>query len=221
MEKLKKRVPAKRKNGKNVKSSSRRSEHAELLKRRHQQIAVSAADVMRKKGFHQTTIRDIARACGMSMGQLYTYINSKDDVLYLVFRHLYDNLFLNSTEEDKDKSKDAVDRLRRKLSQSLKHNMEQREAILLLYTESRYLDKEHLQAILDIDRDYIVEYWRKALSELPVFKNREKDLNFAAAVVHHLNVFLPLRARSLDDRPLEDSINSLIDFILRGIGVSA
>jgi AcrR family transcriptional regulator len=221
MEKSKRRVVAKERNGKNTKSSSPRSEHAELVKRRHEQIAVSAANVMRKKGFHQTTIRDIARACGMSMGQLYSYINSKDDVLYLVFKHMYDETFISRLErEEEDLTQDPVTRLRGKLYRSLKYIMEQKKSIQLVFTESRYLDKSHLQKILDLDRDYILGYWRKALSTLDVFEDHEKELNFAAAVIHYLHVFLPMRAWTLDDRSLDDSINSLIDFILRGIGIS-
>ena len=33
------------------------------------------------------------------------------------------------------------------------------------------------------------------------------------------NVFLPLRGWTLRDKPLEDSIESLKDFMLRGLGV--
>ena len=35
-----------------------------------------------REGLPRTSIRDIAAACDMSMGQLYHYISSKDDILY-------------------------------------------------------------------------------------------------------------------------------------------
>jgi len=44
-------------------------------------IVERASSVLFKKGFHGTSIRDIAAACEMSMGQLYHYISSKDDIL--------------------------------------------------------------------------------------------------------------------------------------------
>ncbi|MCP4682244.1 MAG: TetR/AcrR family transcriptional regulator, partial [Desulfobacterales bacterium] len=37
-----------------------------------------------ENGYHKTTTRQIARATGFSIGSLYEYVSSKEDVLYLV-----------------------------------------------------------------------------------------------------------------------------------------
>jgi len=37
-----------------------------------------------ENGFHKTTTRQIAKAAGLSIGSLYEYVASKEDVLYLV-----------------------------------------------------------------------------------------------------------------------------------------
>ncbi len=42
----------------------------------------SAAKIFFTKGFHGTTIEDVARDVGMLKGSLYYYIKSKDDLLY-------------------------------------------------------------------------------------------------------------------------------------------
>ena len=44
------------------------------------QIANVAAALFFEKGYVQTTTRDIGKACGISPGHLYYYINSKDDL---------------------------------------------------------------------------------------------------------------------------------------------
>jgi len=64
------------------------SQDLPLVEKRHQQIVNGACKVFFKKGYHPTTTRDIAQACGMSIGQLDHYISSKDDVLYLVHKHM-------------------------------------------------------------------------------------------------------------------------------------
>ena len=64
------------------------SRNLSLVEKKHQQIVDGACTVFFKKGYHPTTTRDIAKACGMSIGQLYHYISSKDDVLYLVHKHM-------------------------------------------------------------------------------------------------------------------------------------
>jgi AcrR family transcriptional regulator len=51
---------------------------------RHLQIVDAAVQLFIEQGFHKTTTRQIARAAGFSIGSLYEYIASKEDILYLV-----------------------------------------------------------------------------------------------------------------------------------------
>lgn len=48
------------------------------------QILRSAAAVFAEKGYHQASIRDISRATGVSLSGLYYYVESKEELLYLV-----------------------------------------------------------------------------------------------------------------------------------------
>jgi AcrR family transcriptional regulator len=57
---------------------------AGLVEKRRRQIIDAAVGLFVNKGFHLTTTREIARAAGFSIGTLYEYIKSKEDVLYLV-----------------------------------------------------------------------------------------------------------------------------------------
>ncbi len=56
----------------------------DLVAQRHRQIVDAAVQLFIKQGFHKTTTRQIARAAGFSIGLLYEYIASKEDILYLV-----------------------------------------------------------------------------------------------------------------------------------------
>ncbi len=49
---------------------------------RLQEVLQSAANVFFAKGFHATSIEDVAREVGMLKGSLYYYIKSKDDLLF-------------------------------------------------------------------------------------------------------------------------------------------
>jgi AcrR family transcriptional regulator len=44
-------------------------------------ILVAARNVFVAKGFHDATTHDVARAAGMSVGSIYTYFRSKDDLI--------------------------------------------------------------------------------------------------------------------------------------------
>ena len=56
----------------------------DLVDRRRRQIADAAVQLFIEKGFHKTTTRQIARAAGFSIGSLYEYFASKEDILYMV-----------------------------------------------------------------------------------------------------------------------------------------
>jgi len=56
----------------------------DLVAQRHRQIVDAAVQLFIKQGFHKTTTRQIARAAGFSIGSLYEYVASKEDILYLV-----------------------------------------------------------------------------------------------------------------------------------------
>lgn len=56
----------------------------DLVQRRRRQIVDAAVELFIQNGFHKTTTRQIAAAVGFSIGSLYEYVASKEDILYLV-----------------------------------------------------------------------------------------------------------------------------------------
>ena len=62
---------------------------AELVDRRRRQIADAAVELFIDRGFHKTTTRQIARAAGFSIGSVYEYFASKEDILYMVCESIH------------------------------------------------------------------------------------------------------------------------------------
>ena len=52
--------------------------------RRREQIVRAAAELFSNQGFYRTTMKEVAKAAGMSAGLIYQYVREKDDVLLLV-----------------------------------------------------------------------------------------------------------------------------------------
>ena len=67
-----------------IKGISTQIKNPDLVAQRRRQIVDAAVHLFIKQGFHKTTTRQIARAAGFSIGLLYEYIASKEDILYLV-----------------------------------------------------------------------------------------------------------------------------------------
>lgn len=47
-------------------------------------LLAAAARVFAKRGYHQTSMRDLARESGVSLSGLYYYVKSKEELLYLI-----------------------------------------------------------------------------------------------------------------------------------------
>jgi AcrR family transcriptional regulator len=190
-----------------------------LIEKRHHQIVEGACKVFFKKGFHPTTTREIAKACGMSIGQLYHYISSKDDVLYLVHKHMQQVWYNYLEKSDIEKIHDPIKKLTKALHQSLIFMIENKKLVQFVYSESKYLDKNHLRIVLDMDYKNVVGFWRNLLKEVRKTKPIKGNSDFEGSVIAYLLAFLALRGWTLDDKPSRKHVDSLVDFVLRGLGV--
>lgn len=61
-----------------------------LVAQRRGEIIDVATRLFLDRGFHKTSIRDIARACPFNLASLYMYVTSKEDILFLVAQQLID-----------------------------------------------------------------------------------------------------------------------------------
>ena len=62
----------------------------DLVAQRRSEITDVATRLFLERGFHKTSIRDIARACPFNLASLYMYVTSKEDILFLVAQQLID-----------------------------------------------------------------------------------------------------------------------------------
>ncbi len=194
----------------------------ELTEAKQRAIVEGASSVLFEKGFGRTSIRDIASACGMSMGQLYHYISSKDDILYLMHRHSQELWHQHLADAGFEKITDPMAKLEHGLRITMQHLSTNRQLYQFIFTESKYLDKEHLRKVLELDDRNVVGFYRHLLSLLPENRLKGRESELAANLVSYMCLFLVLRGWNLklggpDD--IDEAIESLIDFIFRGLGL--
>lgn len=194
------------------------SHNLSLVEKRQKQIVDGACTVFFEKGYHPTTTRDIAQACGMSMGQLYHYISSKDDVLYLVHKHMQKVWYEYLEKSNFDKIDDPLEKLTKALHYTLLFMIENKKLLQFIYSESKYLGKKHLRVVLEMDYQNVVGFWRSLLKEVDTAKPLQGDPDFLGSVIAYLLVFLALRGWTLDEKPNIKHVDSLVEFILRGVG---
>ena len=192
---------------------------ADLIDSKHQQIVNAACRLFFKKGYHRTTIREIALASGMSMGQLYHYISSKDDVLFLTYKQMqmlwYEHLVKSGVEEIRD----PLERLTKAVRLTLGFALKNKDLFLFLYTETKYLGKRHLQVILEMDDKNVVGFWRRLLKDVTAAKRIKRDVDFLANLLSYLMLFLPLRGWNLKEKVSDPHLDGMTAFILSGLGL--
>jgi AcrR family transcriptional regulator len=74
-------------------------------------ILTSAAQVFAEEGYDRASIRGVAERAGVSVAGLYYYVRSKEELLYLIQFHAFDEL-VERFKEQSAGLPDPVDRLR-------------------------------------------------------------------------------------------------------------
>ena len=82
------------------------SKNRKLVRQQRQHIVEAAFQVFAERGYEKTTVREIAAKAGMTPGNIYRYVGSKDDILHLLCQRAYDNTqrITNIFNENKGRS---------------------------------------------------------------------------------------------------------------------
>ena len=157
-----------------------------LINKKRGHIANKSVELFVKKGYHQTTVREIAKASGMSMGALYDYISTKEDILFLVCDHIH------STVNNKLKSsftgeKNSLQYLKDTIKEYYTIIDEIQDYMLLLYQETKSLNKNARKYIFnaELELTIIFENILKQCIREKTISLKNKD---TALVAHNIMV---------------------------------
>lgn len=188
----------------------------DLIGRRHAQICDAALTLFSHKGFHRTTVREIAEACGLGIGTLYSYIKTKEDILYLVYHRILETFearMLRATEGIQDPRL----QLKVALEETLKIYDECQDVVLLLYQESHSLGRQGLQGLFEVDRNY-VGILREILERgTRAGQFAVKEPHLVAVCILFLCAVWDLKRWNLQGYTLDVVIDSLTGLVLSGI----
>ncbi|MGH7886139.1 MAG: TetR/AcrR family transcriptional regulator [Thermodesulfobacteriota bacterium] len=123
-----------------------------LVDIRRNEIVNASVDLFVKKGFHQTTVREIAKASGMSMGALYDYIRTKEDVLFLVCDHIHTSVG-NKLKDSLASDESALESLKKAIRGYFIIIDEFQNYMLLLYQETKSLNKKARQYVFTAEKE--------------------------------------------------------------------
>jgi AcrR family transcriptional regulator len=147
---------------------------------RRRELTREAAKLFAQKGYHGTSIGDIAEAMGVQKGSLYAHIASKEDLLYETMREgaAAFHAALDAVPEDTP----AVEKIRLALRGHLRVVAEQLDVATVFVQEWRYLEGERRDEIAAERRRY-EERIRDLFREGRELSELRADLDETAAVL--------------------------------------
>jgi AcrR family transcriptional regulator len=180
-------------------------------------IVKKAARLFIKKGYSQTTMRDIAKATNINLGNLYNYIDSKEDILCLSFEDYHDPAMEWFEREGIMKLDDPRQQLEKSVRRMLVMIHDVMNEILMMYRETRVLPPKFLKIVLQKE-NYLISVFEKIIAggaAKKVFHVR--DPFFAAnMLVFQLSLF-PLRSWNLKKYTREEYLDLAQETIIKAI----
>jgi AcrR family transcriptional regulator len=129
-------------NGTSVRRGVRGAPH-----RRRSEILDLAARVFYEKGYHSTSIQNIADAVGILKGSLYYYISSKEDLLFEILKEFYEEATSHLGSMADVPPGGALEELRSLVTRHVTHGAENVERMALFFREFRSLSVDRRAAI--------------------------------------------------------------------------
>ena len=194
-----------------------------VINARRNQILDAATKVFAEKGFHPTTIKDIAKEAGIADGTIYNYFDNKTALMLGIFDRLNES---DKRVEDFSKFKEAD--FRSFMKAYLRHR-------LTLFQTGNFEVFRIILSEIMVNKELREIYYRKILE--PTFSMAETYFQQWAAknIIKPIDVSLAMRAISgmvlglivehiIGDLTLEKKWDELPDFltdmILDGLGVT-
>lgn len=156
-----------------------------LIEKRREQIIDGAVKLFKEKGFHRATTREIAKAAGFSIGTLYEYIRTKEDVLYLVCDNIYHEV--QSRLSSVMQQEGTLEGLRAAIGEYFSLIDDMADEFVVMYQESKSLPKDALQYVLKKELEMVGLFENLLASCVASGELRlaGKEINLAA---HHIVV---------------------------------
>lgn len=185
-----------------------------LVQKRRRQITETATELFGTKGFHATTIRDIADAAKVSIGLIYQYVEDKDDLLFLALAEAI-NSYARDIPKTLEGVTDPLERFRTCFGAYCQVMNKNHSAAVLGYRESKSLSPERLEIIKngELETNKILEKTVIDCIEAGVFRKIDANLfSYACICLAHSR---PLSSwRLTPRRSIEAYVDGLLDILL-------
>jgi len=116
-------------------------------------IINEAAYLFRKKGYAASTLREIAKRCGIEGGSIYFHFGSKQEILFTIMEEVMDQL-TSQVNEGLAAESDPLEKLRTAIATHIKYHIEKLDKTYAADSDIRSLTNENYNLIIKKRRTY-------------------------------------------------------------------
>lgn len=120
---------------------------------RKEQVIEAAVHLFRAKGYHATSVQDIADAVGLRKGSLYHYITSKEELLFEII-HETIQAYTRRLEAIAARPEPAAQRLAEAIATHIEAVAQDTEGFAIFISETRALEPQQRQRIEEASSRY-------------------------------------------------------------------
>jgi AcrR family transcriptional regulator len=198
-----------------IRSKLRRELRASLRK---SHILDKAENLFWQKGYHGTSMKDIADACGCKPANIYNYFENKEDILYEVIRDITMQTLSLVKPLEEDELTDPVEQLRSFIKSHFGFMVSMKKSTVLISdTGLKELSSEHRKAVIEM-RDHYDRILRKILQRgIDSGNFRKVDSQIISYLVSSIIIRSNIWFSAKDRLPANDIIDIMFDFVYHGI----
>lgn len=124
-----------------------------LPRPKHEELQAAAVRLFRERGYHATSMQDLAEAVGVQRGSLYHYIEAKEDLLWEIMTHAMATL-REGAGAALERPLSASARLRAAVSAHLRAAAQIRDELTILHVELKSLSRRRRDAVVAMRDEY-------------------------------------------------------------------
>lgn len=185
-----------------------------MAKRTKARILNEALRLFSRKGIRETTIKDIARAVGVTEGAIYRHFTSKDEIIRGLFEHYTNELssYINSNIKDKSSKEELLKGIIDAFIDFFDSNPDAYRFVNLYH----YLRSEDIENFKELPKDIILNIFNELYKEKKINLEPIYSLCFLVGSLDRLFLFSEIGAIKDDKETIKKKTFDIINKALSG-----
>lgn len=192
-------------------------EDSALVGRRRAQLTQAAIACFSERGYHPTTIRDVAQRADVSIGLVYQYIGDKEDLLFMALQEVLDS-YMRQIPAALVGVTDPLQRFCTAVQVYSRVNGSSVDATVLAYRETKSLSKQRRTAIMqqELDTNELIAVCVRDCIDAGLFAAIDVDL-FVYQIVMFCHAWALKSWHFAKAMDVDTYVRRGLDLMLRGV----